>query len=284
MEADYSLSVGETFTWASRVCIELDGEFNCLAGTRLNRDQHSLLPSWVPDWRDDDALSRFQDTYRKLDEVSKNPERLRLRSEHGRKLDRKSIKIEISGEGIGRLEIDKDSSIYLVAFPRCVMETFKSLSSKILPTAEFSRSDFFDFYKKTIRHDTEECNCMNDFSRIRQDDNNMPKNVETGDWVLSRAASGAERCHYVLRPVEVAEEVTFKLVQRLNWFVDERDDYDEDAEEASVDEEEDELEDEVEQNFSGAEVDMDNQIRANRLSESVPISDFVRIRTTYVLV
>jgi hypothetical protein len=143
----------------------------------------------------------------------------------------------------------------------------------------------------------QKCNCMNDFPRIRQDDENIPKNVKSGDWILSRVARGAEWGQYVLRPAEVTDEVKFKLVQKLNWFVKESDDYDgeddedegsdldedDDVEEDKVEEDEVE-EDEVEEDVSRDTVDMENQISAGRLSESVAISDFVRIRTVYILV
>ncbi|RDL32689.1 uncharacterized protein BP5553_09145 [Venustampulla echinocandica] len=225
MEADYSLSVEETFTWAARVCIELDKDLHCLWAAGLEalerarqerrfqrrrqerlqgplqredsdeegleseeedrrEDEDIFLPSWVPNWKTEDEVSSLRNLYRLIESARTDPERLRSRSNHGWRLERKSRKIGIPGFGFGRLKIDKqEDSALLTVFPKCAMRTLEFQPSKTSTSMELSNNDFVTLCKRINRHDIEHCACIDGSPRVRYPLCHLPTRVKEGDWL-----------------------------------------------------------------------------------------------------
>ena len=271
MEADYSLSVEETFTWVARVCLELDRDFGFLASTGLKREQPTSLPSWVPDWKAPVELDVNLDPYRYIEKVKTDAEIRRIRSDLGWGIDRRSRKIEILGFGVGRLEIAReDGFAYLVMFPKCATSRFQSQPSATSPFISLSTNDFIDTCKKITRHDFEQCKCLDGFHRVKYFLDDMPLTVDEGDWIWKTETNMDEddmtqKSYFAaaLRPVDIAH---FQLVEKFNRPREVTGN--EEDEEGEDEEGEDEEEDEEEEDYT-------------LFQEPV---EFVRIRTKFVII
>ncbi|KAI0449483.1 heterokaryon incompatibility protein-domain-containing protein [Xylaria acuta] len=211
MEADYSLSIQETMMWASRICIELDEETGCLSDAGLENQIDRDLPSWVLDWRVQHDYDHHN-CCRHIDRLKANEELLRLRYDHGRRLNRTNRKIEIRGGGLGRLQINKqDSLAYLTIFPECAVHSLGPPPERVPCWVELSREAFLGFCNKVKQHDDEKCPCLQDTPPIEYPLRNLPRGVMKGDWLWQRADIGRDY-DFILHPVEIDEEANFQLV------------------------------------------------------------------------
>ncbi|KDR75028.1 hypothetical protein GALMADRAFT_140583 [Galerina marginata CBS 339.88] len=235
MKPDYYMSVEETFTWACRICINIDNEMNCLAGAGLAGREKSNLPSWVVDWRDfNDEVYTWQNLSRSLKDVEANPELCRIRYEKGRMLDRGSTQISIPGLALGVLEVDQTNSVaFLKVFPQCACQTLDSELVQDASSIKLSHSALLKGYKAIRKHDQHQCNCTPDSRCDAYELQDMPEGIETGDWLWTtelgdtgedldpedKASDEADEIthfHYAIRPINRGEDAQFQLVGKTN--------------------------------------------------------------------
>ncbi|KAI1746654.1 heterokaryon incompatibility protein-domain-containing protein [Xylaria castorea] len=211
IEADYSLSIQEAMIWVSRICIELDEETGCLSDAGLENQIDGSLPTWVLDWRVRHDYDHHN-SYKHIDHLKANSDLLRLRYEHGRKLDRTNRKIEIRGGGLGRLQINREDSLaYLTIFPECAVSSLGPSPERVPCWVELSSEALLGFCRKVKQHDDVKCTCLDGIPRIEYPLRNLPRGIVEGDWLWQRADVGRDY-DFVLHPVEADEQANFQLV------------------------------------------------------------------------
>ncbi|KAF4593012.1 hypothetical protein EYR38_008719 [Pleurotus pulmonarius] len=255
MKPNYSLSYQEVFTYACRVCIEVDKEMNVLGGAGLqydpgDGDARRNLPSWVVDWRvQNDNISYWQRLSRSIDTI--DPEALRIRNELGANLDPTSRKIHIPGTALGRFRVhETKNSAFLTPFPKCVTKRMRrgegfliQCTRKLKFTitrrrprflASLADDEFATLWQGLVLHDNQQCRCRTPTkSEALYQLRDMPQGLKTGDWLwttmidgeteesanASRSKDEIYHFHYGLRPVEGAEP-SFQLVGMTNGLTE----------------------------------------------------------------
>ena len=199
---DYSLSVEDVFTWACRICIEVDRDFGCLmrAGLRhrersdrgrsergrsWERDQETnyTLPSWVADWSRTDPVQAEWDLSRlDLSKPRRDVDSMRLRFHLGENMDKTKRDIQLRAVALGRRRrCDHYPYSTLVAFPRCALRGVpitRCLHYNGDATYRIkadSDAAFVAFLRAVRKHDDGGCDC----SPAR----NPPGLEKLGDWV-----------------------------------------------------------------------------------------------------
>ncbi|KAK3324583.1 heterokaryon incompatibility protein-domain-containing protein [Cercophora scortea] len=209
IEVDYSLSTEETIIWASRICIEIDEETGCLADAGLENQEDRSLPSWAIDWRARHDYDHHY-KYKRIGHIKTDSDKLRLRNERGKSMNRVSRELEIPGGGLGRIEIDKvsdrDKSIRLALFPECAIRWLGPPPERVPCWVELSNEKLLGLCSKIKQHDDEKCSCLDGSRRVEYSWRNLPRGVKSGDWLWQRAYEKGDY-DFILRPVDVGLEV-----------------------------------------------------------------------------
>ncbi|KAJ8519526.1 hypothetical protein ONZ45_g3521 [Pleurotus djamor] len=253
MQPDYSLSYEEVFTYACRVCIEVDNEMNILVGAGLGADQNSFkrsdkLPSWVVDFRVVHGdISYWQNLSRTIS--ASNEEARCSRRQQGQALHPKDTSILIKGTVFGRINIDANRRLVAVqSFPPCALKSFHQECTEKGRHVNIPAEEFIAFCGRMRVHDSKACSCgrsawmklipscipipsaprTEPYSLYKLQD--MPRELATGDWLWTTAIqNGSERgsedvnssqkkdeIHHFFYGIRPVDKGRFRLVGKTN--------------------------------------------------------------------
>ncbi|KAJ8472922.1 hypothetical protein ONZ45_g16488 [Pleurotus djamor] len=209
MKPNYYLTKHQVFTYASRVCLEIDGEINILAGAVAHylpientskpiREKDTTLPSWVVDW------GTYNSTVYSLQNLSRPPHLIRKvqnRQQRGESIDLYSSSVNVTGTIGGRLFMDSDHKvIYLVEFPRCVLDLFSVNSGRGIPLSD---QEFLRFWSGLHTHDSRQCACTKQPSYVAYQWRGIASTVQTGDFYWTT--------ELLVQPEELTEPQSYSL-------------------------------------------------------------------------